>query len=83
MERIILMVIRLIYKVPEWWFKICRYGKDENFEKYSEEKRDYIDEHREESPLKRTEDAVLIDNSNMTIEEEVQVMMAVIEKKKC
>ncbi len=46
-------------------------------------KRDYIDEHREESPLKRTEDAVLIDNSNMTIEEEVQVMMAVIEKKKC
>ena len=39
MERIILMVIRLIYKVPEWWFKICRYGKDENFEKYSEEKR--------------------------------------------
>lgn len=44
-------------------------------------KRDYIDEHREESPLKRTEDAVLIDNSNMTIEEEVQVMMAVIEKR--
>ena len=30
MERIILMVIRLIYKVPEWWFKICRSGKDEN-----------------------------------------------------
>jgi 1-acyl-sn-glycerol-3-phosphate acyltransferase len=39
MERIILMVIRLLYKVPEWWFKICHYGKDENFEKYSEEQR--------------------------------------------
>ena len=39
MERIIMMVLRLIYKVPEWWFKICHYGKDENFEKYSEEKR--------------------------------------------
>ncbi|MDD3221196.1 MAG: 1-acyl-sn-glycerol-3-phosphate acyltransferase [Clostridia bacterium] len=39
MERIILMVIRLFYKVPEWWYKICHYGKDENFEKYDEEKR--------------------------------------------
>ena len=39
MERILLMVIKLIYKVPEWWFKICWYGKDDNFEKYSEEKR--------------------------------------------
>ena len=39
MERILLMVFKLIYKVPEWWFKICRYGKDDNFEKYSEEER--------------------------------------------
>lgn len=39
MERILLMVFKLIYKVPEWWFKICRYGKDDSFEKYSEEKR--------------------------------------------
>lgn len=39
MERIILMVIRLLYKVPGWWFKVCRYGKDENFEKYDEEQR--------------------------------------------
>ena len=39
MERILLMVFKLIYKVPEWWFKICWYGKDDNFEKYSEEKR--------------------------------------------
>lgn len=39
MERIILMVIRLLYKVPGWWMKVCRYGKDENFEKYDEEQR--------------------------------------------
>lgn len=39
MERIILMVLRLLYKVPGWWVKVCRYGKDENFEKYDEEQR--------------------------------------------
>ena len=35
MERIILMVLRLLYKVPGWWMKVCRYGKDENFEKHN------------------------------------------------
>ena len=39
MERIILMVLRLLYKVPGWWIKVCRYGKHENFEKYDEEQR--------------------------------------------
>ena len=39
MERIILMVIRLCYKVPGWWAKVCRYGKDDNFEKYNEQLR--------------------------------------------
>lgn len=40
--------------------------------------RDYLDEHRQESPLKKTEDAVLIDNSHMTIEEEVEYMLETI-----
>lgn len=39
MERIILMVLRLLYKIPGWWIKVCRYGKDDNFEKYDEEQR--------------------------------------------
>ncbi len=33
------------------------------------EERDYRDSHREISPLKQAEDAVLVDSSNMTIEE--------------
>ncbi len=41
-------------------------------------KRDYIDEHRETGPLVRTPDAVLIDNGNMTIEEEVEEMLKII-----
>lgn len=44
-------------------------------------RRDYIDEHREESPLRKTEDAVLIDNSQMTIEEEVGTMIGIIREK--
>jgi cytidylate kinase len=34
------------------------------------EERDYIDSHREESPLRQAEDAILLDNSNMTIPEQ-------------
>lgn len=34
------------------------------------EERDYLDSHRETSPLKQAEDAVVLDNSEMTIEEQ-------------
>lgn len=43
-------------------------------------KRDYIDTHREVSPLKQTEDAIVVDNSHMTIEEEVQFMVEKIKE---
>ncbi len=43
--------------------------------------RDYLDEHRQESPLRKTEDAVLIDNSHMTIEEEIEYMLETIRQK--
>ena len=36
------------------------------------------DEHRETSPLVRTSDAVLIDNGDMTVEEEVEEMLKII-----
>ena len=39
MDRIILMVLRSLLKIPKWWYKLCLYGRDEKFEKYSEEKR--------------------------------------------
>ena len=44
-------------------------------------KRDYIDEHRETSPLVRASDAVLIDNGDMTVEEEVEEMLKIIRSK--
>ena len=34
------------------------------------QERDYIDQNRRESPLKKADDAILLDNSNMTLEEQ-------------
>ena len=39
------------------------------------ERRDYIDSHREVSPLRKAEDAVELDNSNMTIAEQKAWLM--------
>jgi len=39
------------------------------------EERDYIDSHREESPLRQADDAILLDNSDMTIAEQKQWLL--------
>ena len=39
------------------------------------EERDYIDTHRETSPLKKAADAITLDNSNMTIPEQKEWLM--------
>ena len=44
------------------------------------ETRDYRDSHRETNPLKQADDALLIDSSDMTIEEVVTAMKNVIQK---
>ncbi len=43
-------------------------------------KRDYIDSHREVSPLVQAEDAIVIDNGDMTIAEEVEQMVREIRR---
>jgi cytidylate kinase len=42
--------------------------------------RDKIDSTREDSPLRKTEDAVVIDNSNLTINEQVNSILAMIDR---
>ncbi len=44
------------------------------------EHRDYIDSHREESPLRRADDALVLDNSDLTREEQVQIVMGWVEE---
>ena len=43
--------------------------------------RDYRDTHRAESPLRQAEDAVVVDNSHMTPDEQMKVIIALFEKK--
>lgn len=44
-------------------------------------KRDYIDSHRDFAPLKKASDAIELDTSNMTIEEVVNEVLNIINKK--
>jgi cytidylate kinase len=43
--------------------------------------RDYIDTHREDSPLKKAADAIEIDNSNLTREEQFDKIIALVKTK--
>ena len=45
------------------------------------EERDYIDSHREASPLKRPADAYMLDNSDMTLHEETVWMQGLLQGK--
>lgn len=44
--------------------------------------RDYIDSNRKDSPLKKASDAVAIDNSLLTIEEQFDMILSLVEKSK-
>ena len=52
-------------------------GADPDFDQIAKdiEERDYRDSHREISPLKQADDAVLVDSSNMTIDEVVAAII--------
>jgi CMP/dCMP kinase len=60
-------------------------GKGENISKQEVKKnleeRDYLDTHREESPLVQTEDAILLDNSNLNQEEQLIHVLNIINQK--
>ena len=47
-------------------------GQETGFDEILEnvKQRDYIDQHREVSPLRKAEDALLLDNTNLTIEQQ-------------
>jgi cytidylate kinase len=55
--------------------------KDADFEKIkaSIARRDKLDSEREHSPLKKAEDAVLLDTTNLSIEQVLDKMIAIIE----
>jgi len=52
-------------------------AEDISFEAVAENlrERDYLDTHREDSPLIKTEDALLLDNSNLSLEEQLGIAL--------
>ena len=58
-------------------------GIDGDYETILEDikKRDYQDSHRENSPLRKTDDATLIDSSNLSIDEVVEIIMKMVNEK--
>lgn len=58
-------------------------GKEADYDKIFNEiqQRDYQDSHREVSPLRQAEDAVYLDTSDMTIEENIDVVADIITEK--
>ena len=44
------------------------------------EERDYIDTHRETSPLRKADNAITLDNSNMTIAEQKEWLKKAFDK---
>ena len=57
-------------------------GQEADFDKIAKdiEERDYRDSHREISPLKQAEDAILVDSSDMTIDEVVNTIIGYCNK---
>jgi cytidylate kinase len=45
------------------------------------QERDYIDSHREASPLSQAEDAIVLDNSNMTMDQQLEWLKNVISER--
>ena len=58
-------------------------GHETTFEDVQENliQRDYIDSHRDESPLIKVEDAIEIDNSDLTREQQLELAISLVQKK--
>lgn len=63
--------------------ELIKKGHMVSFEEVLEniEKRDYIDQNREISPLKKADDAIVLDNSNLSREEQLDWVLELIEEK--
>ena len=48
--------------------------------KHNLEMRDYIDSHREVSPLKKAEDAIVLDNTNLDMEQQLKIALNLVKQ---
>lgn len=72
--------VRTLRRLNELRKKGVKTNKKEVFQNI--QKRDNIDSTREDSPLRKADDAILIDNSNMSRKEQLQIALEIINKKR-
>lgn len=63
--------------------EILAKGQNATFEEVLDnvEQRDYLDSHRSKNPLSRADDAIVLDNGNMTIPQQMEWFMKLFEEK--
>lgn len=74
------MVVRVERRFKEMYAKNPNVTIEEV--KNNLEMRDYIDSNREISPLRRAEDAILLDNTQLTMEEQLTFALELVSKKR-
>lgn len=65
------------------WLELQEQNRPDSFESVLQDmkERDWRDMHRSIAPLKQAEDAILVDTSDLTLEESVQAMIQVIQER--
>lgn len=73
----IFMTADLEIRVKRRFEELCAAGQPVSLEdvQHNLAMRDYIDSNREESPLRQAEDAIVLDNSNMSREEQLKLVL--------
>ena len=79
----IFMTAALEVRATRRYKQLIELGKEADYDKILKEtaERDYQDSHREVSPLRQAEDAILLDTSNMTVEENIDAVVHIITEK--
>ena len=79
----IFMTASLEVRAKRRYNQMIELGKEADYDQILKEtaERDYQDSHREVSPLRQAEDAVLLDTSNMTLEENIDAVAHLITEK--
>ena len=65
------------------WLELQEKGMETSYEEVLKnvQERDYIDSHRATSPLRQAPDALLLDNSHLTMEQEMELLLKIYQEK--
>ena len=79
----IFMTANTLIRAQRRYDELIQKGEEVNFDEVEHHiiERDHLDETRKESPLKKADDAIILDNSDMTIEDQMVWFMKIFDQK--